>query len=351
MKAVIFGCSGPVLSDEEKAFFERVNPLGFILFERNCMDPSQLKNLVKDLKTCVGRDDLPILIDREGGRISRLNTKFWRTPPSPKVFGDLYEIDADAVYDAVYNNARLMAYDLVEMGLSVNCTPLADVPSFGAHPVISDRAFSHDVDVVTSLCMASIEGTQDMGITPVLKHFPGHGRAMVDSHEDLPVIHTPLRDLVDIDFYAFKAILSMLHETLRPLPWGMTAHIVYKEIDDQAPATFSSKVIDHIIRGHLDFQGFLISDCLTMKALKGSMGERAKHAIEAGCDAILHCNGDLMEMVEVAANVMEINDNSLSSLEESKLTLKSSSIDTLLLEQSIQETLSLENRMTHAQTM
>lgn len=351
MKAVIFGCSGPVLTDEEKAFFERVNPLGFILFDRNCIDPSQLKTLVKDLKTCVGRPDVPILIDREGGRISRLNAEFWRSPPAPKAFGDVYDIDPDAVYEAVYNNARLMAHDLVEMGLSVNCTPLADVPSFGAHPVISDRAFSRDVDVVTSLCMASIEGTQDMGIIPVLKHFPGHGRAMVDSHEDLPVIHTALKDLVDVDFYAFKAILATLHETLRPLPWGMTAHIVYKDIDDQAPATFSSKVIDHIIRGHLDFQGFLISDCLTMNALKGSMGERAERALDAGCDAVLHCNGDLMEMVEVAASVMDLNDNSLFLLQESIPIPLASSVDTLVLEQSIQETLSRDTPRIRAQKM
>lgn len=351
MKAVIFGCAGPVLADEEKAFFERVDPLGFILFDRNCIDPSQLKKLVQDLKSCVGRDDIPILIDREGGRISRLNPKFWRIPPSPRTFGDVYDVDPDAVYEAVYNNARLMAHDLAEMGFLVNCTPLADVPLSDAHPVISDRAFSHDIDVVTSLCMASIEGTQDMGIVPVLKHFPGHGRAMVDSHEELPIVRSSLKDLVDVDFYAFKAILSTLHETLRPLPWGMTAHIVYQQIDDQWPATFSSKVIDHIIRGHLDFQGFLISDCLTMKALKGTMGSRAERAIEAGCDAVLHCNGDLMEMVEIAANVPVIDDHSLSLLKESIPTQKFKTLNSPLLEQSIQETLFLEGRGMRAQKM
>lgn len=318
MKAAIFGCSGEALTDDEKSFFKRVNPLGFILFERNCINPPQLKKLTTELKEIVGRDDVPILIDQEGGRISRLNHMYWRVPPKPQEFGELYEMDADAAYQAVYDNALLIAYDLMSSGINVNCSPIADLPTSDAHPVIGDRSFSSFPEVTSSLCLAMMQGLQDMGITPVLKHFPGHGRATLDSHEELPTIHASLSELHEYDLNCFKQILTAMNHLLRPLPWGMTAHIIYTAIDEENPATFSTRVIDNIIRGYLDFQGFLVSDCLTMNALKGSMGERAERAIQAGCDAVLHCNGNLAEMIDVAANTPELDDDALHVLEDSK---------------------------------
>ena len=307
-KAVIFGVAGESLTDEEKSFFERTQPLGFILFARNCQTPPQLKKLVKELKECVGRDDVKILIDQEGGRISRLNHSYWRVPPKGQDFGDLYEISPDVAYQAVYDNALLISYDLAALGINVNCAPIADLPAPNADPVISDRAFSAYPEITSYLCVGMIQGLQDMGITPVLKHLPGHGRAEVDSHHKLPIITADKKDLYEHDLLAFKQVLTSLNNLLRPSPWGMTAHIIYTAFDDKNPATFSSKIIDNIIRGYLDFQGFLVSDDLNMEALKGSISERAEQAITAGCNAVLHCNGDFQEMVEVASVVPELED-------------------------------------------
>ncbi len=341
VKAVIFGCSGTILTDSEKSFFERVQPLGFILFERNCQTPVQLKNLVTSLKECVGRGDVRILMDQEGGRISRLPGNYWRVPPKASLFGDLYENDPDTAYQAAYSNALLIASDLNALGINVNCAPLADVPFLGAHPVISDRAFSSYVDVTAALCVAVIQGLQHMGITPVLKHFPGHGRAMVDSHEKLPVIKTSKQDLFDSDFDCFKQVLATLHQTLCAEPWGMTAHAVYTAIDDYYPATFSSKVIDNIIRGAMDFQGFLVSDCLTMNALHGPMMERVRYAIEAGCDAVLHCNGDFSEMLDVASVVPELSDESVERLSDSVPQKIYDMVDIVELEANLKKAMTL----------
>ncbi len=337
VKAAIFGCSGEILTVEEKAFFERIQPLGFILFERNCQNPPQLKKLISDLKECVGRNDARILIDQEGGRISRLNHMYWRVPPKAKEFGELYELDPDAAYQAVYDNALLISYDLLNLGINVNCAPVADLPSLDSHPVIGDRAFSAYPDVTSTLCLAMIQGLQDMGMIPVLKHFPGHGRATVDSHERLPVIKTAKQDLFEFDFDCFKQVLTALNHMLRPSPWGMTSHVVYSAIDDKNPATFSSKVIDSIIRGYLDFQGFLVSDCLTMEALEGTMGERAERAIKAGCDAVLHCNGRLAEMIDVASFVPELDDNALACLEDSIPKKTYSTLDPTTLENNVKK--------------
>lgn len=347
MKAVIFGCSGESLTNEERSLFERVNPLGFILFARNCQNPIQLKKLTDDLKAVVGREDVPILIDQEGGRISRLNQSFWRVPPKPQEFGDLFSVDPDGAYQAVYDNALLIGYDLLTSGLNVNCAPIADLPTEDAHPVISDRSFSSELEVNSTLCLAMIQGLQDMGIIPVLKHFPGHGRATVDSHKALPVVDTALSDLYGQDFNCFKQVLTAMNQLLRPLPWGMTAHIVYKAIDADRPATFSSSVIENVIRGHFDFQGFLVSDDIDMEALSGSKGERALYAVEAGCDAVLQCNGNLDDMIDVAAAVPEISDESLERLHESRPEKTYETVHPSELETSVKKAFEISKRVAH----
>lgn len=332
IKAAIFGCKGTRLSDTEKSFFERTQPLGLILFERNCDNPQQLTALIQSIKEAIGRDDLYILIDREGGRINRLNEKYWRTAPAPHSFGTLYEHDEDLAYQSTYENALLMGHELRDLGIHVNCTPLGDLPVIGGHDVIENRAFSSDLETVVNLCLAVIEGMQDMGITPVLKHMPGHGRATVDSHTDLPRVSAPPTILSDTDFECFRRILKGLNNMLRPLPWGMTAHVIYESIDPRMPATLSSHVIDYVIRGDIDFSGFLISDCITMNALRGSMSTRAAQAIEAGCNAVLHCNGDLDEMLDIAAVVPYLDDNDLDLLKQSEPHALKKSIDIPTLE-------------------
>jgi beta-N-acetylhexosaminidase len=282
-----------------------------------------------------------ILIDQEGGRISRLNPMYWRVGAKTEEFGELFEIHPDAAYQAVYDNALLISNDLLNLGINVNCAPIADVPSLDSHPVIGDRAFSAYPEVTANLCLAMIQGLQDMGITPVLKHFPGHGRATVDSHENLPVVSASKNDLYDVDFECFKKIITSMNHTLKPLPWGMTAHVVYKAIDDQYPATFSSKVIDNIIRGYMDFQGFLVSDCLTMNALSGGMGQRAENALKAGCDAVLHCNGNIDEMIDVAAYATELDDHGMERLADSIPKKNHQTIDTVALESSVKKSMDL----------
>lgn len=335
IKAAVFGCSGETLTDQEKSFFERHQPLGVILFDRNCQNPTQLKSLIHDIKHVIGREDLRILIDREGGRINRLNLKHWRTAPPPQSFGLLYARDEELACQSAYHNALLMGSELYEMGVNVNCTPLGDLPVLGGHDVIGDRAFAFEMDAVVHLCLAVIEGMQDQGITPVLKHLPGHGRALVDSHVELPRVSTPKPILQDTDFECFRRILLGVNHMLRPMPWGMTAHVVYEDLDNQQPATFSSKIIDYVIRGMIDFQGFLISDCLTMNALSGSMAERATQAIDAGCQAILHCNGDLNEMIEIASVTPFLQDDALDALADSQPKRSLSQVDDGALELAI----------------
>ena len=332
IKAAIFGCESTELTDGEKSFFERTQPLGLILFERNCENPLQLKNLITSAKEATGRSDLHILIDREGGRINRLNTKHWRTAPAPRSFGDIYEKDEDLACQSAYENALLMGSELKKLGVSVNCTPLGDLPVMGGHDIIGTRAFSFDMDAVSNLCLSVIEGMQDMGITPILKHMPGHGRATVDSHIDLPHVTADSGILFDTDFECFRRILKGLHNMLRPAPWGMTAHVVYDAIDHRNPATFSSKVIDYVIRGDIDFPGFLITDCLTMNALSGSMAERATQALDAGCNAVLHCNGHLDEMVDIASVTPFLTDDDLNLLADSKPTDLNKTLDVPALE-------------------
>lgn len=303
MKAVIFGLKGATLLPEERAFFERVQPLGFILFRRNCENPDQIRALVQDLKSTLTHDDVPILIDQEGGRVVRLYPPHFRSNPPAHLFGDLYQTSPYQACDLVFENYALIAQELRDLGVNTNCAPCADLLFDGSDPIIGDRAFSKKGDAAATLSTVTINAHNRNGVMPVIKHLPGHGRADADSHEKLPVINADEKTLEMTDFLAFFMAL----ESLPVHPWGMTAHIIYSKIDPDYCGTESSIVIQNVIRGVIGFKGFLISDCISMKALSGSYTQRASRAIAAGCDAVLYCMGDLDAMEEVAAAVPELS--------------------------------------------
>jgi beta-N-acetylhexosaminidase len=293
MLAAIFGVSGQILTGEERAFFRDVQPLGFILFARNVADPDQVRRLVNDLRASVEHAEAPVLIDQEGGRVQRLRPPHWRAAAPAAKFGALAAQRANDGRKAVFLNHQLIGAELAALGIDVDCAPLIDVQQAGAHDVIGDRAFSGDPEQVAELGRAAADGLMSAGITPVIKHIPGHGRSMVDSHHDLPRVTTSRAELEHTDFVPFKRLAD--------LPWGMTAHIVYEAIDPDLPATLSTKVISEIIRGEIGFDGLLLSDDLSMKALRGTLSELAQRSIAAGCDIALHCNGKMEEMAQVAA--------------------------------------------------
>lgn len=295
VNAAIFGCEGLTLSDWEAGFFREADPYGFILFARNCADPAQVSALVAGLRGCVGRADAPVLIDQEGGRVARLRPPHWRAAPPAGAFGALARRDPERARDAVRLNARLLAAELVRLGITVDCLPVLDLPTPGGHEVIGDRAFGGDPDVVALLGRACCEGLLEGGVLPVIKHIPGHGRATVDSHHRLPVVDAPRAALEAHDFRPFAALADQ--------PWAMTAHVVYSAIDGERPATLSPTVIAEVIRGHMGFDGMLVSDDISMQALSGDIGARAAAALEAGCDVVLHCNGKRAEMRAVAEAV------------------------------------------------
>ncbi|MES2252412.1 MAG: beta-N-acetylhexosaminidase [Pseudomonadota bacterium] len=307
MKAVIFGLKGTALSAEERTFFERTQPLGFILFRRNCENPDQIKALVHDLKSTVMHDDVPILIDQEGGRVVRLYPPYFKSNPPAHLFGDMYQSDPQTALDLVTENYALIAQELRELGITTNCAPCVDLPDEDSDPIIGDRAFSKDTDVTAALSAAVINAHNQNGIIPVIKHLPGHGRANADSHEKLPIIDANQETLISSDFSAFKIALESAHTH----PWGMTAHIIYSAIDPIYCATESSTIIQQVIRNYIGFNGFLISDCISMKALSGSYTQRAERAIAAGCDAVLYCMCDLTTMIEIAAAVPELEGEAL----------------------------------------
>lgn len=294
-RAVVFGCTGPEVTDEERTFFGSVQPFGFILFTRNCEAPDQVRRLVADLRAIVGRPDAPVLIDQEGGRVARLKPPHWRAAPSAGDIGTLARrAPADAL-EAARINARLLAAELHGLGITVDCAPVLDVPVPGAHDIIGDRALDSDPRVVGLLGQAICEAFLAGGVLPVMKHIPGHGRARADSHLELPVVSASRSTLWDSDFVPFRMLRSM--------PWAMTAHLLYQAVDPQRPATLSPIVIEELIRGDIGFDGLLITDDVSMRALSGSVGLRAAASIEAGCDLVLHCNGNMTEMREIAAAV------------------------------------------------
>jgi beta-N-acetylhexosaminidase len=288
-RAIVLGCAGERLSAEERQLFTAADPFGFVLFRRNCGNPDQLRALVAEMRDAVGRADAPVLIDQEGGRVARLQPPHWRRYPAPARIGALPD---PLAAEAASLGARLIADDLAALGITVDAVPVLDLPVSGADPVIGDRAYGSEPERVARLGRAVCEGMLAGGVPPIVKHIPGHGRAQVDSHRDLPRVDATRETLTAGDFAPFRALSAM--------PWAMTAHIVYTAIDGAAPVTFSTAAIDGVIRKDIGFDGVLISDDISMGALRGSLAERTRRSLQAGCDLALHCNGVLAEMGEVA---------------------------------------------------
>ena len=301
--AAILGCAGAVLTPSEKAFFAEVRPWGFILFKRNVETPEQVRALVAELRRTVQRADAPVLIDQEGGRVQRLGPPHWRRYPPGRAYGRLASNDPLFRREITRLGARLMAHDLRALGITVDCVPVLDVPAPGAHDIIGDRAYAETPGEVACLGRAAAEGLIAGGVLPILKHIPGHGRARADSHLELPVVEASWDDLDARDFAPFKALSDM--------PMAMTAHVIYAAIDARRPATTSRSVMRRAIRGAIGFDGLLMSDDLSMKALAGGFQDRAEAAIAAGCDMVLHCNGDMAEMQAVVAGAGRLRGRAL----------------------------------------
>ena len=291
-RAFITGVSGLQLTADEHAFLRAERPWGFILFKRNIETPAQVLALVRELRGAIGETDAPVLIDQEGGRVARLGPPHWPVYPPGAVFGTLYDLDRNLGLTAARLSARLIAADLADLGITVDCLPLADVPVPGADAVIGNRAYGTEPDKVAAIARAVTDGLEQGGILPVLKHIPGHGRATADTHIRLPLVHTSEAELERTDFAAFRPLAD--------LPMAMTAHVVFSALDPAQPATTSATMIEQVIRGVIGFQGLLMSDDVSMNALAGSIAQRTQAIVTAGCDMVLHCNGKLDEMRAVA---------------------------------------------------
>jgi beta-N-acetylhexosaminidase len=297
-RAFITGVSGTVLTAAEREFIRGMRPWGFILFKRNVEAPDQVSALVDELRNCLGEADAPVLIDQEGGRVARLGPPHWPVYPPGAVFGALYDLDPALGLNAARLSSRLIAVDLTDLGISVDCLPLADVPVAGADAVIGNRAYGTEPAKVAAIARAVTEGLEQGGVLPVLKHIPGHGRAAADSHFRLPTVDTSKEELERTDFAAFQPLAD--------LPMAMTAHVVFSALDPAHPATTSATIIRQVIRGVIGFQGLLMSDDVSMNALAGSIAERTRAIVNAGCDMVLHCNGKLDEMRDVARETPEL---------------------------------------------
>ena len=291
-RALITDVSGPVLTADERAFLAQAQPWGLILFARNIVAPEQVRRLVADCRDAVGRADVPVLVDQEGGRVQRLGPPHWPLYPAGAAYGALHDRDPATGLTAARLGGRLIAADLIALGIDVDCLPLADVPAAGADPIIGDRAYGNTPAKVAAIAGAVAEGLLAGGVLPVLKHLPGHGRATTDSHLRLPVVEADRATLEATDFAAFRP--------LNGLPMGMTAHVVFSAYDPIAPATTSATMVREVIRDSIGFAGLLMSDDLSMRALSGSLSERARATLAAGCDVVLHCNGTLEERRTVA---------------------------------------------------
>lgn len=294
-RAFIAGCSGPVLTPEERAFFREADPFGFILFRRNIADPAQVAALTAALRDSVGRESAPVLVDQEGGRVQRLGPPHWPRYPAGAAYRRAAPNDPAEARRLARIGARLIAQDLRMLGINVDCLPVLDVPVPGSHNIIGDRAYGDEPGIIADLGRAAAEGLLAGGVLPVVKHMPGHGRATVDSHENLPRVEATRAELEARDFAPFRAMADM--------PLAMTAHVVFDALDPHRPATLSPVIIADIIRGVIGFDGLLMTDDLSMRALSGGFRERAEAAIGAGCDVALHCNGVIDEMRAVAEGV------------------------------------------------
>jgi beta-N-acetylhexosaminidase len=313
-KAFITGVAGTNLSAEERSFIATERPWGFILFKRNVADPAQVTALTNQLRDAVGEPNAPVLIDQEGGRVQRLSPPHWPLYPPGAVFGSLYDIDAALGLRAALLSARLIGDDLARLGVTVDCLPLADVPVSGADAVIGNRAYGTEPAKVSAIARAVTDGLVQGGILPVLKHIPGHGRATADTHFRLPVVGTSQAELEKTDFAAFRPLVD--------LPMAMTAHVVFSAYDPAHPATTSATMIETVIRGLIGFQGLLMSDDVSMNALAGSIAERTRAIFTAGCDLVLHCNGKMHEMREVASETPELSGKALVRAERALASRK-----------------------------
>jgi beta-N-acetylhexosaminidase len=302
-KAFITGLSGTTLTPAERDFIRAERPWGFILFRRNIDTPAQVAALTAEVRNVLGEPDAPFLVDQEGGKVQRFRPPNWPLYPAGAAFGQLYDIDPALGLKAARLSARLIADDLAKVGVTVDCLPLADVPVPGADDVIGDRAYGEEPKKVSAIARAVTEGLEQGGILPILKHIPGHGRATADSHLKLPVVDTPKSELESIDFAAFKPLAD--------LPMAMTAHVVFSAYDPAQPATTSATMIERVIRGLIGFQGLLMSDDVGMNALAGSIAERTRALLAAGCDMVLHCSGELPEMQQVARETPELSGKAL----------------------------------------
>jgi beta-N-acetylhexosaminidase len=302
-RAFITGVSGTKLGTAEREFIADARPWGFILFQRNVETPEQVALLVRELRDAAGQPDAPVLIDQEGGRVQRLGPPNWPIYPAGAVFGALYDIESGLGLKAARLSARLIAADLSDLGVTVDCLPLADLPVAGADAVIGNRAYGTEPGKVAAIARAVTDGLEQGGILPVLKHIPGHGRATADTHFKLPVVDTSEKELERTDFAAFQPLAD--------LPMAMTAHVVFSALDPAQPATTSATMVDQVIRGVIGFQGLLMSDDVSMNALAGSLAERTRAIFAAGCDIVLHCNGKLDEMRDVARETPELSGKAL----------------------------------------
>lgn len=299
MKPVIFGLSGESLTPDERAFFCQADPAGYILFKRNCATRAQMRALTDDLRALHGRDDLLIMIDQEGGRVARMQPPEWPAFPAGAAFDRLYDLAPSSAIAAARANAQAIALMLAEVGVTVDALPLLDVRQDGASDIMGDRTLGADPMRVAALGRATLEGLAEGGVVGVIKHMPGHGRAMVDSHHELPVVDANLNAL-ETDLAPFR--------TLRNAPIGMTAHVVYTEWDAERPASLSPAIIGEIIRDSIGFGGLLMSDDLDMQALEGTIPDRAAGVVAAGCDLALNCWGRMDDMVGIAERLPDITE-------------------------------------------
>ncbi len=302
-KAMILGCGGLTLSADEIALYRNERPWGFILFGRNIGDAQQITDLVASMRDAVARPDAPVLIDQEGGRVQRIKPPLLQAYPNARILGEIYERDREEGLRAAWLMSRLHAFDLRKFGINIDCLPVLDVPVEGASNVIGNRAYGYSPTMVAEMGQAAADGLKAGGMLPVMKHMPGHGRGMVDSHHELPVVDVPLDELDAHDFVPFRALNREL--------MAMSAHLVFNAVDRERPATTSPKVIEEIIRGRIGFDGLLMSDDSSMNALNGTLGQRAANIVAGGCDIVLHCNGVMGEMLEVVKEVPVLSGRSL----------------------------------------
>tara|TARA_Y100001970_G_scaffold282096_1_gene394245 strand:+ start:7731 stop:8759 length:1029 start_codon:yes stop_codon:yes gene_type:complete len=308
--AVVYGCAGLKLTADEKALFRDCKPAGYILFDRNLDTPEQVMRLTESLRVVSGNEEILIMIDQEGGRVQRLHPPHWSEYPPMRMFGDYSRDNANEAAACVALNYRLIASELTPLGINVNCAPVLDIPIAGSHEIIGDRAFSNNPSIVAILGRSACDGLLQGGILPVIKHIPGHGRALVDSHKEVPKVDAPLVNLRLTDFVPFSG--------LSDAPAGMTAHVIYSSVDSEQPGSTSPVLIEEIIRNEIGFNGLLFSDDVCMEGLSGRPEQRVHSVLAAGCDIAIHCDGNFMNMLAIAENCPQMRKESLARLNSAR---------------------------------